>query len=108
MLAAADVDVVHNCTPNVVHYEINRDILESGRHVLSEKPLTVDSAQSAELVRAGARAASTDRVYFCLPPLSGHSAAQTTDSGRMVREDLCVHGSYLQDWLSAEAITTGG
>ncbi len=103
MLAAADVDVVHNCTPNVVHYEINRDILESGRHVLSEKPLTVDSAQSAELVALARERRVQTAVNFVYRHYPVIQQLKRLIAAGWFGKIYAVHGSYLQDWLSAES-----
>lgn len=42
MLDNKDVDVIHNCTPNHLHCQINCEILQAGKHVVSEKPLAMD------------------------------------------------------------------
>jgi predicted dehydrogenase len=34
-----EVEVIHNCTPNHLHYEINKAAIEAGKHIISEKPL---------------------------------------------------------------------
>ncbi|MBA2724470.1 MAG: Gfo/Idh/MocA family oxidoreductase, partial [Actinobacteria bacterium] len=50
-LAADDsIDAIHNCTPNYLHVEINETVLQSGKHLLSEKPLAVTSQETARLV----------------------------------------------------------
>jgi len=41
---------IHICTPNSTHYEIAKKALESGVHVLVEKPMTTDHNQAYELV----------------------------------------------------------
>lgn len=103
MLSDADIDVVHNCTPNVLHYEINKDCIESGCHVLSEKPLTVNSAQSADLVeRAQARKIKTAinfvyRYYQVIPQIRA-----LISDGRLGTV-YAVFGTYLQDWLLLES-----
>ncbi len=38
-------------TPNATHYEISREFLKAGFHVLCEKPMTVTVAEAEELVR---------------------------------------------------------
>ena len=37
MLADPSIDVIHNCTPNNVHFQINKDVILSGKHILSER-----------------------------------------------------------------------
>lgn len=51
MLKKVKLDAVHDCTPNHMHFEVNKAILESGRHVYSEKPLTLRSSEALELCR---------------------------------------------------------
>jgi predicted dehydrogenase len=50
LLLNPDIDVVHNCTPNHLHVQINREIIAAGKHVLSEKPLAMSSSESKELL----------------------------------------------------------
>ena len=33
LLADDEIDVIHNCTPNFLHTEINKKIIEAGKHV---------------------------------------------------------------------------
>jgi predicted dehydrogenase len=44
------VDLVDITTPHELHYPIAKAALEHGKHVLVEKPITVDSEQGAELI----------------------------------------------------------
>lgn len=102
MLAEADLDLVHNCTPNTAHYEINRDILSSGRHVLSEKPLTVDSAQSGELVALAQERHLKTAVNFVYRHYPVVQQLRRLIAAGWFGEIYAVHGSYLQDWLASE------
>jgi predicted dehydrogenase len=43
-------DAVSVVTPTVTHFELARRLLERGRHVLVEKPMTDNTAQAGELV----------------------------------------------------------
>ena len=49
--AAAASDALNIVTPTSTHYELARSLLEQGKHLLVEKPMTDDSAEAAELVR---------------------------------------------------------
>ena len=44
----AEIEVVHNCTPNHLHFGLNKKIIKTGKQLLSEKPLSINSVQSAE------------------------------------------------------------
>lgn len=50
VLADRDVDAVVVATPARTHYELARRSLEAGKHVLVEKPLTMDVGEAEELV----------------------------------------------------------
>jgi predicted dehydrogenase len=45
------VDVVYVATPHTSHYSVAKAALEAGKHVLCEKPLTINAGEAAELVR---------------------------------------------------------
>jgi UDP-N-acetylglucosamine 3-dehydrogenase len=50
LLSQDDLGAVNVCTPNSSHYEICREALERGKHVLVEKPITMTSAEGWDLV----------------------------------------------------------
>jgi predicted dehydrogenase len=49
LLREADAGAVVVCTPTSTHYPLVKAALESGRHVLCEKPLCIDPAEADEL-----------------------------------------------------------
>jgi len=49
--AANASDAVNIVTPTTTHFELARQLLAQGKHVLLEKPMTDDTAQAAELVQ---------------------------------------------------------
>lgn len=52
------IDLVVVATPSGSHYEVARQVLESGKHVVVDKPMAVRSSEIAELIRlAGSRGA---------------------------------------------------
>jgi predicted dehydrogenase len=49
--AAVASDALNIVTPTTTHFEIAKQLLLQGRHVLVEKPMTDNSAQAAELIQ---------------------------------------------------------
>jgi predicted dehydrogenase len=53
--AAAAADALNIVTPTTTHHELAKALLEQGKHVMVEKPMTDSSAQAAELVQLALR-----------------------------------------------------
>jgi predicted dehydrogenase len=53
-LESEDINAVHIASNNKYHYEIAKEALENGKHVLLEKPMTIDSNKAYELVELSA------------------------------------------------------
>jgi predicted dehydrogenase len=51
LVADPEVEVVYVASPHALHLEHARMALEAGKHVLCEKPLTLDLAEAEEMVR---------------------------------------------------------
>lgn len=99
MLADAEIQVVHNCTPNHLHFKINKEIILAGKHVVSEKPLTLDSKESAELVALAKQHGVVNAVNFNYRQFASvRQLRSMVQKGQLGKVNL-VHGSYLQDWL---------
>jgi len=94
-----DVQVVHNCTPNVMHHEVILATIAAGKHIVAEKPLGITSRETAELVRAIGRTALVGAVCFNyrMYPMVQEARARVA-AGALGRLHL-IHGCYLQDWL---------
>ncbi|HFT0496913.1 TPA: Gfo/Idh/MocA family protein [Klebsiella pneumoniae] len=91
--------VIHNCTPNNLHAEINRKVLMAGKHVFSEKPFCLTIKEARELVtlaRDKGLMNGVSFVYRHYPMVQ--QAASITKQGKAGRVFL-THGGYLQDWL---------
>ncbi len=46
-----EIKAVSICTPASTHYRMAKDCLEAGKHVLVEKPLTLNSKEAEELIK---------------------------------------------------------
>ncbi|KKL27578.1 hypothetical protein LCGC14_2383760, partial [marine sediment metagenome] len=99
VLADEAVTSVHLAVPNVLHYELAKKVLNAGKHVLCEKPLAMNSTESAELVELaaakGVAAAVCYNVRFYPLNLEAADMVARGDVG----EVYAVNGSYTQDWL---------
>ena len=62
LIANADFDAMSICTPNSTHYPITMAAVAVGKHVLCEKPVSLDLAQGAEMVAAATAAEVTFQV----------------------------------------------
>jgi predicted dehydrogenase len=52
LLAREDIAAVVNATPNYMHKEITLEAIARGKHILCEKPLSLDAPQASEMLRA--------------------------------------------------------
>jgi len=99
ILRDTEIDVIHNCTPNRLHYIITKEAIESGKHVLSEKPLAMTLAEAEELVELAEKKGVITGVDFCYRyyPVVQEMAVRVRrgEAGEM----RMVTGSYFQDWL---------
>ena len=101
-LLASDVDVVHIASPNHLHAEQAHAVLEAGKHVVCEKPLTTDLADARRLWHLARERSLVNAVCFNLRfyPLIHH--ARSMVAAGEVGTPRLVTGSYLQDWLLYE------
>src|SRR5581483_4229079 len=99
VLADPSVDVVHVCTPNALHYALARAVLEHGKHLVCEKPLTTTLAEAQELVDLAQSRALVAGVAYCYRyyPLV-RQARQLSADGALGAVHH-VRGLYLADEL---------
>lgn len=96
------LQAVHNCTPNHLHAAINRQIIQAGKHVFSEKPLCMTLEEAAELVRLADEAGVVHGVSFVYRQFAlVQQAASMLRQGELGRL-FAAQGSYLQDWMLEE------
>jgi predicted dehydrogenase len=93
------IDAVHVCTPNAQHYSMTKDALETGKHVLCEKPITTAVREAEELVTLAAKQGLRNCVCHNLRyyPMV-QQMRQLREAGEL-GEILVVQGTYSQDWL---------
>src|SRR6266566_1401487 len=99
MLGDDRVDVVHVTTPNYLHYPHAKSVLEAGKHVVCEKPLGLDAAESAELFRLAEESGRVHCTNFNIRFYPQPQQARALVSDGALGDVWNVHGAYLQDWL---------
>jgi predicted dehydrogenase len=99
MLADADIDVVHLATPNHLHLPHAKAALLAGKHVVCEKPLAMNSAESAELVELAAQKKLVNAINFNIRMYPLAQQARSMVQSGALGDIFILHGSYLQDWL---------
>ena len=99
ILADETVQSVHITVPNVLHFDMAKRVLAAGKHVMCEKPLAMNAAETAELVSfakdSGLVAGVNYNIRFYPLNLEARDIIQRGDLGTV----FSVVGSYVQDWL---------
>jgi predicted dehydrogenase len=100
LVSDPDVSVVHNTTPNHLHFAVTMAALRAGKHVISDKPLAMNVDEARQLLDAAmaARVAHVVTFNYRGNPLV-QQARQMIAAGD-VGPLTFIHGQYLQDWLT--------
>jgi predicted dehydrogenase len=99
LISDPKIDAIHICTPNASHFQMSKDALLGGKHVLCEKPLATSVDEARELVNLAAERKLRNCVCHNL------RYYPMVQQMRRMREDgelgkvLVVQGTYSQDWL---------
>jgi predicted dehydrogenase len=94
------VDVIHNTTPNHLHFAVTMAALRAGKHVVSDKPLAMSVDEARRLRDAAVEAGVAHVVTF---NYRGNPLVQQARE-MILRHEIgrltFIHGQYLQDWLT--------
>jgi predicted dehydrogenase len=99
LLDDEEVDVVHNATPNYLHYRINAAAIARGKHIVSDKPLAMTSAEARALLDQAKAANVVHAVTFNYRGNPLVQQARTMIARGDIGRPHFAHGFYLQDWL---------
>lgn len=93
-----DIDAVHICTPPTMHYQMAKDALNAGKHVICEKPLCINPDEARELMLLAEDRGLVNGINF---NVRFHEACQRIKeivaSSEFGKINL-IHGSYLQEF----------
>ncbi|MGI6651970.1 MAG: Gfo/Idh/MocA family protein [Limnochordia bacterium] len=99
LLDDPSIDVVHNCTPNHLHYEVNHAFISAGKHILSEKPLGRSAEETGALAELAEEKDVLTAINFCYRYYPAVQEAAVRIRQGELGSIYTVMGSYLQDWL---------
>jgi predicted dehydrogenase len=100
LIADPDIQVVHNTTPNHLHLPVTLAILKAGKHVISDKPLAMNSDEARQLRDAALAANVAHIVTFNYRGNPLVQQARSMIAKGETGDVAFVHGCYLQDWMT--------
>ena len=99
LVASPQVDVVHIAAPNRFHCEMALATLRAGKHCVCEKPLAMNTRETARIValarKQGSVFAVNYNIRFYPAVLQLRRMVDAGELGQIIH----VNGSYFQDWL---------
>jgi len=97
-----EVQSVHICTPNSLHFVMAKAVIAAGKHVVCDKPLAITSGEAEELIRLAKARGVVAAMNFNIRryPLI-HQVKAMIEHGDL-GDIFAVNGSYQQDWLQKE------
>ena len=99
MAADPGIDVVHIASPNYAHADQVRTVIAAGKHVVCEKPLALDSSDTADLVARAVNTGLVNAVCFNIRFYPANHQAMAMVAAGGIGEPRLITGSYHQDWL---------
>ncbi|MGC4234903.1 MAG: Gfo/Idh/MocA family oxidoreductase [Niabella sp.] len=99
MLSEVELDCIHICTPNDLHYHMAKTALLAGKHVVCDKPLAMTVTEAKELLELAKARNLVHAVNFNIRyyPLV-RQMKRIREKGAL-GDVYSIIGSYLQDWL---------
>ena len=102
MLADQSIDVIVNLTPVSAHFATSKAILEAGKHLYSEKPITSTLAEANELLaiaeRNGLRIGCAPDTFFGSAHQEARAAIDRGAIGTPVSGSLFMGGAGVEAW----------
>jgi predicted dehydrogenase len=99
MLRSSNVDVVHITAPNRFHCDMSLAALKAGKHCVCEKPLAMNTKETAQIVRLARTAKTVFAVSYNVRFYPAVLQLRHLAAGGDLGEIIHVNGSYMQDWL---------
>ncbi|MBI4621927.1 MAG: Gfo/Idh/MocA family oxidoreductase [Verrucomicrobia bacterium] len=108
LIARADIDLIDIAAPNNVHAEIAIAASRAGKMILCEKPLAMNAADGAKMVKAVEKAGVPNMVWYNYRRIPAVTLAkQLIDEGRLGKI-FHYRAKFLQDWTISADVPQGG
>jgi predicted dehydrogenase len=103
-----DIDVIDICTPNNSHKEIAIAAAKAGKAILCEKPLSMNTEEGLEMVKAVESAKVPNMVWYNYRRVPAVTLAKKLiDEGKLGRI-FHYRAKFLQDWTISADLPQGG
>src|ERR1700736_392295 len=99
LLSQSDLDAVHICTPNTLHFPMAMAALEAGKNVLCEKPLATSVEEARKLVAKAKEKGLANCTFHNLRYYPMVQQIRALREAGELGEIYAVQGTYSQDWL---------
>lgn len=99
LIAFGNIDVVHICTPNYLHYPMAKQLLEANFNVFCEKPLSLTSSEALELSDLAKQNKLKTAVNLNYRGNVMVKQMRHLVSSGEIGRPLLGQGQYIQDWL---------
>jgi len=114
LLAALDFDAALICTPPATHYPIALDLIQRGKHLLCEKPLSIDVLSARHMLNAAREAGVTitmaSKFRYVEDVIHARRLMETGLIGEILslENTFTSHVDMTKRWNSNPAVSGGG
>lgn len=97
-----EIQVVHNCTPNALHDEINLAAIAAGKHIYAEKPMSLTTAGAISVAEAARKAGVANAINHQYRMNAAVLEMRARIRGGEAGRPLYVSGCYLQESVARQ------
>jgi predicted dehydrogenase len=99
LLEDPELQAVHICSPNELHYEMTMRSLERGKHVMCEKPLAATVEEAHEMIALAKKTGLANCTLYNIRSYPQLQNLRRLREEGVLGEIRIVQGTYSQDWL---------
>ena len=108
LIERKDIDAIDICTPNNTHKEIALAAAKAGKMILCEKPLSMNTAEGAEMVKAVEQAQVPNMVWYNYRRVPAVTLAKKLIEEGKLGRIFHYRAKFLQDWTISPDLPQGG